>query len=369
MSGARTWLDLAARAALRAGGDVEPNPMVGAVIVREGRILGLGHHRCFGGLHAEREALADCRRRGESPRGATAYVTLEPCRHHGKQPPCTDALIEAGVAGVVYARQDPHGASGGGAGVLRRAGITCELSGESTLATRLSDPFVKRVTTGLPWVVAKWAQSADGCMTTPPGADRRISNALSHARVHRLRARVDAIITGIGTVLADDPMLTARGVRRVRRVARRVVIDSRGRLPATSRLATSAGEAPVLVMHAGGGVSLPRGVEGASAPGADGCVDLSAMLRLLASRYDATNVLVEGGPRLLKAFFDAGLVDEAVVYEASHVLGRVEGSGVAPQIKEDWGFEPVRRKPLGGDVERVFRRRLGRARAGDAGEI
>src|SRR5262245_52581624 len=157
----RDYLDLAARLACRAAGDVEPNPMVGAVIVRDGRIIGMGHHRKFGGLHAEREALADCRRRDEDPRGATMYVTLEPCRHFGKQPPCTDALIEAGIARVIAARADPDSTSGGGAEVLREAGIPCEFSDASRNAIELSDPFVKRVQTGLPWVIAKWAQTVD----------------------------------------------------------------------------------------------------------------------------------------------------------------------------------------------------------------
>jgi diaminohydroxyphosphoribosylaminopyrimidine deaminase/5-amino-6-(5-phosphoribosylamino)uracil reductase len=359
-------LTAATRAALRAAGDVEPNPLVGAAIVRDGRVIGLGHHRRYGGLHAEREALADCRRRGENPRGSTVYVTLEPCCHHGKQPPCTDALIEAGVARVIFARPDPHHLSRGGADVLRRAGIPCELSTDSHLATRLSDPFVKRVTTGLPWVIAKWAQTADGRLVTGPDEPRWISNEYSRLRVHRLRARVDAIVTGIGTVLADDPLLTARGVRRVRRIARRVVLDPKGELPPGCRLLQSTEEGPLVVVRAGerttgGYVASGTGkVEIVHVPSAGELLDLASVLRSLVERYDATNVMLECGPRLLRAFFSAGLVDEAFAYVAPSPRptpaappSAIDG---APSAAELSGFGLVRSKPLAGDVELWYRR-------------
>ncbi|HZW10861.1 MAG TPA: bifunctional diaminohydroxyphosphoribosylaminopyrimidine deaminase/5-amino-6-(5-phosphoribosylamino)uracil reductase RibD [Phycisphaerales bacterium] len=378
MHDVRHILNSAAWHALRAAGDVEPNPMVGAAVVRDGRVIGLGHHRRFGGLHAEREALADCRRRGEDPRGATVYVTLEPCCHHGKQPPCTDALVEAGVARVIYARPDPHHLSCGGADVLRRAGIPCELSAESPLATRLSDPFVKRVTTGLPWVIAKWAQTIDGRLVTGPDEPRWISNEYSRARVHRLRARVDAIVTGIGTVLADDPLLTARGVRRVRRVARRVVLDPRGELPPGCRLLQSMREGAVVLVRAGeqgpgeraaSGAGMSAGGPAATGtgaaeilhvPGEGGLLDLAAVLRLLVDRYDATNVMLECGPRLLRAFFGAGLVDEALVYAAPlrPGAGSAHAPPSAPGASElaGLGLGLVRSKPLAGDVELWYRR-------------
>lgn len=370
--------------------------MVGAVLVRDGVILGLGHHRRFGGLHAEREALADCRRRGNDPRGSTAFVTLEPCCHHGKQPPCTDALIEAGVARVVYARPDPHGTSGGGAEVLRRGGVACGLCQDSPLATRMSDPFVKRVTTGLPWVIAKWAQTPDGRLVTRADEPRWISNELSLKRVHRLRARVDAIVTGIGTVLADDPLLTARGVRRLRRVARRVVIDARGRVPDGCRLVRSAEQGPVVLVRldrteassamqsperkrrvsdhshapgrytpspalgAPGGIGIPKGVEELPVPGDRGRINLAAMLRLLADRYDMTNVVLECGPTLLEAFSAAGLVDEAFVYVAPPAGGELRGTGREIPLgpPADWlrSLAFVRNKPLAGDTECWYRR-------------
>jgi diaminohydroxyphosphoribosylaminopyrimidine deaminase/5-amino-6-(5-phosphoribosylamino)uracil reductase len=284
-------LDLAARAALRAAGDVEPNPMVGAVIVKGDRIIGIGHHRKFGGLHAEREALADCRRRGEDPRGSTIYVTLEPCCHHGKQPPCTDALIEAGITRVIAARRDPNPVSANGAEVLHRAGIICEFTDASPLATRLSDPFIKRITTGLPWVIAKWAQTIDGRIATRTGESRWISGEVSRRRVHHLRARVDCILTGMGTVIADDPLLTARGIGRVRRVARRVVIDSDLDIPVIAQLVRTAREFPTTVVcsdqAAAATASGPRrealkaaGVEILPVPLLERGIDLNAALSL-----------------------------------------------------------------------------------------
>lgn len=341
--------------------------MVGAVVVRGGRVIGVGHHRRYGGLHAEREALADCRRRGEDARGATVFVTLEPCCHHGKQPPCTDALIEAGVARVVFARRDPHELSCGGAEVLRRAGIECELSEASVLATRLSDPFIKRVTTGLPWVIAKWAQTADGRLVTGAGEPRWISNELSRRRVHRLRARVDVIVTGIGTVLADDPELTARGVRRVRRVARRVVLDPRGEMPRECRLLEAAG--PVVVVRSGEGGGQSTGGHAASGTGGRAQVekveaagdgerlDLVAVVRMLGERYGATNVMLECGPRLLGAFAETGLIDEAFVYVAPDAAGTpAEAPSLGPTEAWVHRLELVRSRPLGGDRELWFRR-------------
>ncbi len=366
----RTYLDMAARAAQRAAGDVEPNPMVGCVLVRDGVTLGLGHHRRYGDLHAEREALADCCRRGNDPCGATAYVTLEPCCHHGKQPPCTDALVEAGIVRVVYARSDPHAASGGGAKMLQNVGISCELSHESLLATHLSDPFVKRVTTGLPWVIAKWAQTAEGSLTTPEGESPWITNALSLKRVHRLRARVDAIVTGIGTVLADDPLLTARGVRRVRRVARRVVIEGARSVPTECQLLRSAGDGPVVVAHvlpseadAVQSPSLARGallgVDRLCVPGSGNCVDLEAMLRQLVEHYDTTTIMLECGPTLLGTFFEAGLVDEAFVYVAPDAQGCAQQKSLTGKPAGWVGALPLMRaKPLGGDTEYWFRRHL-----------
>lgn len=365
-------LTLAARAAMRAAGDVEPNPMVGAVLVRKGRIIGIGHHRRFGGPHAEREALRDCERRGESPRGATLYCTLEPCDHHGKQPPCTEAVLGAGIARVVAARADPNPISGGGAARLRAAGIQFEIDESSIAAVRLSEPFAKRIGVGMPYVIAKWAQTIDGRIATRKGDSKWISNVHSRRRVHRLRARVDAIITGLGTVIADDPMLTARGVRRVRRTAHRVVLDSRLRTPMASAIVRSAAEAPTIIVCAASALEsvlrLRKKNELQAAgvrvlPVADGPegLHIEQLLGYLAREEGATNVLVEAGPRLLGSFFEADAVDEAVVHVAPILLADSSARGAAegreaPRLSDARRFELTRVKRLGNDMELTYRR-------------
>ena len=361
----RRYLEAAARLALRAFGDVEPNPMVGAVIVRDGRVIGMGHHRKFGGLHAEREALADCRRRAEDPRGATVYVTLEPCRHFGKQPPCTDALIEVGVARVVAARADPNPVSGSGAGVLRRAGIACEFTDESRLAGAISDPFVRGMALGLPWVIAKWAQTEDGRLITRPGEPRWISGEVSRRRVHRLRARVDAVLTGMGTVLADDPTLTTRGVR-VHRVARRIVLDPALGLPLQSKLARSARQVPVVALcageachHAAGQRRLleDAGVEIVPVPESGGRIAMGGMLRELRGRFGLTTVLLEAGPKLLSQMFDEQAVDAAMVHIPGHLTpadAHAAVARVAPALAEITRFTLCRVRRSGDDTELLY---------------
>lgn len=352
---------------------VEPNPCVGCVIVKGGRIIGRGFHARFGGLHAEREALRDCVARGASPRGATMYVTLEPCAHLGKQPPCTEAIFEHGIARVVFARRDPHKVSGRGAGILNAAGIACEECSASGAAIGVSEPFVRCVMTGLPWVIAKWAQTIDGRIATRTGESRWISNEFSRARVHALRARVDCVLTGLGTVLADDPMLTARGVARVRRVASRVVLDTHLAIPEDRAIVRSAREVPTIVACAKEMAtaemmterrqrleSLGVRVMGVPTP-MGGRVNLDLLLRALVEHLDATNVLVEAGPALLGSLFAADLVDEAVVYVAPMLLGDEEAASAAigravESLRDSRRFRLWRVKRLGDDVELTYRR-------------
>ncbi|MFG0305470.1 MAG: bifunctional diaminohydroxyphosphoribosylaminopyrimidine deaminase/5-amino-6-(5-phosphoribosylamino)uracil reductase RibD [Phycisphaerales bacterium JB040] len=386
---AKRWLHVAARAGARGFGDVEPNPMVGCAIVKGGALLALGHHRRFGGPHAEREALDRCRTLGRDPSGSTVYVTLEPCRHTGKQPPCSRALIEAGVARVVAARPDPGEISGGGFIELASAGIETawvEWGGPergAALAWRLSDPFVTRERAGRAWVIAKWAQTLDGKIATRTGASQWISSERSRARVHRLRGRVDAVLTGIGTVLADDPMLNARPhvppgsplpehARGIRRVARRVVVDTALRLPADSLLARSADEYPTTVYAGveadGAGGAGSRGAELVSC-GVEvvegltdhaGRPDLALALADLWARYRVATVLVEAGPRLLGSLVEAGLVDEAVVYVAPVVVGDERGRSAAEgrvveALADARRFRLVNAKRIGDDLELVYR--------------
>ncbi len=335
-------LDLAAKAAWRGFGAVEPNPMVGCVIGRESaggvEILAVGHHRRFGDLHAEADALRLCAERGIDPAGATAWVTLEPCNHRGKQPPCADALAKAGLQRVVYGSPDPNPIARGGAATLNDAGVRTELCDASRAASAASEPFRHRVATGLPWVIAKWAQTIDGRISTSSGDSKWISNADARRSVHRWRAKVDAVLTGIGTVLADDPLLTAREVP-VRRIARRVVVDPHGKLPLDSKMVCSVtGGAPLTVAVAPSVIEtnaawyrtmLERGVDiVACEPDADGRLNLSDLLRWLAAERGCSTVLVESGPGLLGALHRERLLNRLCVFVAPKLLA--DGAGMPP---------------------------------------
>jgi diaminohydroxyphosphoribosylaminopyrimidine deaminase/5-amino-6-(5-phosphoribosylamino)uracil reductase len=329
------WMQRALALAERGRGFVEPNPLVGAVLVRDGALVGEGWHRRYGAAHAEVNAFAAA---GDAARGATLYVTLEPCCHHGKTPPCTDAVLRAGVARVVAAMADPFPqVAGRGAELLRAAGVPVEFGVCAAEARRLNAPYLKLLRTGRPYVHLKWAMTLDGKICTRTGDSKWISNDASRRRVHELRGRMDAVIVGIGTALADDPQLTARppGPRQ----ALRVVLDSAARLPLTSRLAATAREVPVLVAaHAGadaGRIAALRaaGCEVLELPGA-GRPSIAALLDALGQRR-LTNVLVEGGAEVLGGCLDAGAVDEVQVFIAPRLAGGrgakspVGGAGVA----------------------------------------
>src|SRR5215216_3794919 len=249
-------------------GRVSPNPMVGAVIVGDDGVIGEGFHAEYGGLHAERAAIEECRARGSDPAGSTIYVTLEPCAHHGRQPPCTEAILEAGISRVVYASEDPTDkASGRGPGMLRDGGVDVELAGgpEASAARLLNQPFRKRARTGRPLVTYKAAMTLDGRMASPTGDSRWISNTESRELVHRWRADCDAVAVGIGTALADDPLLTAR-LEGEERQPTRVVFDSGAQLPLDSALVNSIDEAPLIVVCAPEAASARRdGLERAGA--------------------------------------------------------------------------------------------------------
>ncbi len=369
----RKFLDMAARLAIRGLGRVEPNPPVGCVFVRDGVVIGAGHHRRYGDLHAERDALRAMKHQGIDPAGSTAYVTLEPCNGHGKQPPCVDALIEAKVARVIFASRDPNPAKSHGAEALERAGITAEFSDASSFASGLVAPFIKRLTQGLPWVIAKWAQTIDGRIATRTGESKWISNEWSRRRVHELRSRVDAVVTGVGTVTADDPMLNARCCH-VRRVARRVIIDSDLHTPLNSKIIRTASEIPTTVFCGAdvlldesrtGSVEALRAFEvevrGAPRSGFGTRLDLEAVLRDLVSRYHASNVMIESGPGLLGSFFEADLIDAAQVYIAPMLIGdelahAAAGGRNVAQLSDARRFELRRLKSVGGDIEAVYRR-------------
>lgn len=298
-----------------------PNPMVGAVLVRNGRVIGEGWHREFGEAHAEINAL----RSAKGPvKGATAYVTLEPCSTYGKTGPCTEALKAAGIGRVVYGAADPNPAHRGrGARILRSAGIEVT-PGVMEKETRALNPaFFKLMKTGLPYITLKAAQSLDGKIADPQGRSRWISSERSRAEAHRLRAEADAVLAGIGTVLADDPQLNVRGVG-VKRQPATVVLDSDLRIPPRARvfgnerviIAAARGVPPGRVRRVSGGnvrvLLLPRGK--------DGGVDLKALLRAL-GRLGIAHVLVEGGGRVLGSFISQGLFDRFMLFCCPLVIG------------------------------------------------
>ncbi len=318
------WMREALRLAALGRGCVEPNPMVGCVLVKENSQLGSGYHRKFGGPHAEVEALTDAT--GKCVEGATAYVTLEPCCHFGKTPPCTDSLVAAKVARVVAASRDPHAVvDGGGLAKLREADIKVEVGLLETEARELNAPYFKRIETGKAWVIAKWAMSLDGKIATRTGHSQWISGESSRRWVHELRGRVDAIVVGIGTALADDPLLTARptGLRQ----ALRVVVDSRLRLPPQSQLAQTARTVPLLVCAgpmanpANAVVLESLGCNVWTSPIEDRQQRLSEMLAMLVQQSSATNILVEGGGELLGGLFDLHQLDQCEVFVAPRLIG------------------------------------------------
>lgn len=303
-------------------GRVSPNPLVGAVIVRDGRVIGEGFHAELGDLHAERAALEDCRKRAEDPAGATMYVTLEPCAHEGRQPPCTEAILGAGIGRVVIASDDPsEKAAGRGPGILRDGGVEVEFaSGEEATAARLlNQPFRKHARTGLPLVTLKLAMSLDGHTETAPGDSPWISGPESQGLVHRWRAESDAIAVGIGTVLADDPLLTARDTDLPRQPLR-IVFDRQARLPLDSQLLRTLEQSPVLVVVSQDADSAR--VAALREAGTETIVTESIEAALAdLGRRGITSLFLEGGRTLAAGFVEADAVDEARVFVAPMLLG------------------------------------------------
>ncbi|HET7456332.1 MAG TPA: bifunctional diaminohydroxyphosphoribosylaminopyrimidine deaminase/5-amino-6-(5-phosphoribosylamino)uracil reductase RibD [Gemmatimonadaceae bacterium] len=360
----RRALDLARRA----WGQTSPNPMVGAVLVRDGAVVGEGFHARYGGPHAEAAALAAA---GDAARGATAYVTLEPCAHWGKTPPCADALIAAGVARVVCAVADPHPIAAGGAARLRAAGIEVVVGVEQDPARELNAPFFHAVTTsGRPWVTLKLALSIDGAIAPPsssaPGAGPVwLTGAESRREVHRLRAGADAVAVGLGTVIADDPSLTVRDWDSPRVAPRRVVFDRAARLPLSSALARTAGDVPVTVLADGS--ALERDGDGAAArvaalraAGIDVVIASGLADGLRALRESGVrSMLVEGGAGVAAALIDGGAVDRLIIFQAPVLLGAGAlgafsrlptraGAAAAPRLRV------VERQAFGNDLMTVY---------------
>ncbi len=352
-----TWhMRRALELAVQGQGCVEPNPMVGCVIVRGAEIIGEGWHRRFGGPHAEVEAV---KMAGDRAEGATMFVTLEPCCHQGKTPPCTRAVIEAKIDRIVIAQRDPFPqVDGGGVTQLQTAGVEVEIGLLENEARALNAPYLKLVETGRPWVIAKWAMTLDGKIATHSGSSRWISGEPSREIVHQLRGRVDAILVGKETARRDDPLLTARPPGP--RTALRVVVDTRGSLASGSQLVGTARETPVLVAVGQEATDADRqrlteaGCEVFVCKGDTHATRLEALLEELGRRR-LTNVLVEGGGRLLGSLLDAGQIDEVHAFIAPKLIGGakapspIAGEGLQ-EVAEALSLDSLEVRSVGGDV-------------------
>lgn len=329
MADDRHYMMRALALAERGMGKTSPNPMVGCVIVRDGTVVGEGWHAAVGEPHAEIAALAAA---GESARGATLYVTLEPCNHHGRTPPCSEALLAAGIGEIVYALADPNPVAAGGAAYLRDRGIEVRTPVCEKEARALNRFWLHRVASDRPYVVAKFAVSLDGKIATSSGESKWITGPEARAGAHQLRRQVDAIVVGAGTVIADDPSLTARKDDKIIARPLRVILDSTGRTPPDAAVFNGAGRGALLattdrtkqarleIYRAAGTEAL---VLAADASGRPDVVHLMSALK----ERGVCGVMVEGGAEVLGSFFDAGLVDEVWAFIAPVIIG---GAGKAP---------------------------------------
>jgi diaminohydroxyphosphoribosylaminopyrimidine deaminase/5-amino-6-(5-phosphoribosylamino)uracil reductase len=344
----------ALRLAMNGRGRAEPNPMVGCVIVEDGRIIGEGWHKIFGGPHAEPIALANC---SDSTEGATAYVTLEPCCHTNKKtPPCAPRLIEAAIRRIVIGCFDPNPhVNGKGVAMLRDAGVRSDGPLLEAQARQLIAPFLARVTHHRPYTTLKWAQTADGKVAGPGGTRLQISNPAASRQVHLLRARCDAILVGVNTAIIDDPLLTARDVENPRPLLR-AVVDTELRLPPDSKLARSAAEGPVIVYTGHYGVQEEgnrlAGLESAGVSvvplsvSRDDRPMLEYVLQDLAER-NVTHLLVETGPTLATSFFRDELADRLWVFRSPNAVND-SGAPAAPAVPTH--FIQTGRVELDGDT-------------------
>lgn len=339
--------------ARRGWGQTAPNPMVGAVVVRDGAIVGEGYHARYGAEHAEPVALAAA---GERARGATLYVTLEPCTHEGKRPPCAPAVAKSGVARVVIATLDPNPIAGGGARLLRDAGIEVETGVEEEQARELNAPFMHRFSSDRPWVTLKLAVSLDGAIADAARSRGWLTGAEARREVHCQRAGADAIAVGIGTVLADDPLLTVRDVPPPRVAPVRVIFDREARLPLDSRLMRSVDVARVVAVTDGSAREREIALErtGATVLRARGTAEA---LRALKS-MGIDSLYAEGGAGLAGALLEGGWVDRLIIFRAPVVLGAgaLGAFDRAPSftLEEAPRFRIVRERRFGEDDMTIY---------------
>lgn len=368
----RHWMQRALELAQEARGYTTPNPLVGAIVLNAGGdVVGADYHHRAGQLHAERLALAQA---GEAARGGTLYVTLEPCCHFGRTPPCTEAIVASGVRRVVAAMQDPNPkVAGKGFAVLRQAGSEVTVGVGEAEARRINEAFCKYITTGLPFGLWKIAMSLDGKIAAKTGDSRWISSAESRAEVHELRQAADAIVVGSGTVLKDDPLLTTRRANgKPGRDARPILVDSRGRIPATAKVFTTPRNPdipPLVVTTSRAPVEIRTAWEQAGAevwvlPGdKDGHVDLTELGRRLGT-LEVTSLLIESGGTLAEAALRAGMIDRVLIYIAPILVGgataptALGGIGVE-RLADAWQLSDLEVSQSGADIRvtgRVRRR-------------
>lgn len=338
---------------------VSPNPLVGAVVVRGGRVIGRGYHRAFGGPHAEREALSDT----GNPAGADLYVTLEPCAHHGKTPPCCEAVLESGIKRVFYAASDPNPLTRGkGPRWLRRRGVEVHAGLLRREALLQNAPYFFWRKENRPWVILKWAMSIDGKIATAGGESQWITGSKARCRAHSLRRRVDAILVGTRTALADDPLLTPRPA--FARAPLRVILDRRGCLPLKLRLLSAprrAGSGRRLYVSSAGSNSARRleelkrrGLEVLLVPQRGGGLDLDRLLQELSAK-EISQLLVEGGAGLAGSLVGDSMVQEIAAFIAPRILGgdgalSPVGGGGYKKLADSLQLSELKREILGSDI-------------------
>ena len=337
------YMDIALALAARGNGFTSPNPMVGAVVVKDGHIVGKGWHEKAGGPHAEVNAIDDA---GNQSAGATIYVTLEPCNHHGKTPPCTEKILSAGIRHVVMAMTDPNpDVSGGGAEFLTRNGVSVTTGICEAAARRLNEAFVKYITTRQPFVTLKTAATLDGRIATRTGDARWVTGEAARRYVHELRHANDAIMVGVGTVKADDPRLTTRLEDRPGKDPVRIVVDTKLSIPQTAKLLRIPAGADTLIITGGFGDAQKRaaiiesGVKIIESPiGGDGRIDLKALMGQLGA-MEITSLLIEGGAQVAAAALKANIVDKINFFYAPKILGGDDGipmcGGPGPALMAD----------------------------------